>query len=70
MVVADAEISLTITGNGDVLEPYDGVIGATKLLVLLLQVLSQRLCISDLIFAIAIHPFCICGLTSFMRGPD
>lgn len=27
MVVADAEISLTITGNGDVLEPYDGVIG-------------------------------------------
>ncbi|KAL2621190.1 hypothetical protein R1flu_001395 [Riccia fluitans] len=27
MVVADSEISLTITGNGDVLEPYDGVIG-------------------------------------------
>eukprot|EP00245_Coleochaete_scutata_P004449 TRINITY_DN1707_c0_g1_i1.p1 TRINITY_DN1707_c0_g1~~TRINITY_DN1707_c0_g1_i1.p1 ORF type:complete len:273 (-),score=58.07 TRINITY_DN1707_c0_g1_i1:302-1120(-) len=27
MVVADADISLTITGNGDVLEPYDGVIG-------------------------------------------
>jgi len=27
MVVSDAEISLTITGNGDVLEPYDGVIG-------------------------------------------
>ncbi len=27
MVVADAEVSLTITGNGDVLEPYDGVIG-------------------------------------------
>eukprot|EP00897_Mesotaenium_endlicherianum_P010833 jgi/Mesen1/9779/ME000007S09838 len=27
MVVADAGVSLTITGNGDVLEPYDGVIG-------------------------------------------
>lgn len=27
MVVSDADISLTITGNGDVLEPYDGVIG-------------------------------------------
>ena len=27
MVVADAKQSLTITGNGDVLEPYDGVIG-------------------------------------------
>lgn len=27
MVVADAEQSLTITGNGDVLEPHDGVIG-------------------------------------------
>lgn len=28
MVVADAKQSLTITGNGDVLEPHDGVIGA------------------------------------------
>ena len=27
LVVADADTSLTITGNGDVLEPYDGVIG-------------------------------------------
>eukprot|EP00850_Spirogloea_muscicola_P007839 SM000040S14851 [mRNA] locus=s40:754270:767547:+ [translate_table: standard] len=27
MIVADEQISLTITGNGDVLEPYDGVIG-------------------------------------------
>ncbi|XP_024523343.1 uncharacterized protein LOC9637040 isoform X1 [Selaginella moellendorffii] len=27
MVVADAEISLTITGTGDVLEPYDGIVG-------------------------------------------
>ena len=27
MVVADAEQSLTITGNGDVLEPHDGIIG-------------------------------------------
>ena len=27
MVVADGETSLTITGNGDVLEPHDGVIG-------------------------------------------
>lgn len=33
MVVADAEISLTITGNGDVLEPYDGVIGMKMLLL-------------------------------------
>lgn len=33
MVVADAEISLTITGNGDVLEPYDGVIGMEMLLL-------------------------------------
>lgn len=33
MVVADAEISLTITGNGDVLEPYDGVIGTEMLLL-------------------------------------
>ena len=32
MVVADAEISLTITGNGDVLEPYDGVIGVNQTL--------------------------------------
>lgn len=27
MVVADAKESLTITGNGDVVEPHDGVIG-------------------------------------------
>mmetsp|Transcript_22272 Transcript_22272/g.36879 ORF Transcript_22272/g.36879 Transcript_22272/m.36879 type:complete len:223 (+) Transcript_22272:82-750(+) len=27
MIVADAQVSLTITGNGDVLEPTDGVIG-------------------------------------------
>lgn len=26
MVVADSDISLTITGNGDVLEPHDGVV--------------------------------------------
>ena len=31
MVVADAKQSLTITGNGDVLEPHDGVIGDTHL---------------------------------------
>jgi len=31
MIVSDAEISLTITGNGDVLEPYDGVIGMKTL---------------------------------------
>ena len=28
MIVADAKESLTITGNGDVVEPHDGVIGA------------------------------------------
>ncbi len=28
MVVADAKESLTITGNGDVVEPHDGVVGA------------------------------------------
>lgn len=27
MVVADASTSLTITGNGDIVEPYDGIIG-------------------------------------------
>ena len=27
MVVADKKQSLTITGNGDVLEPNDGIIG-------------------------------------------
>lgn len=27
MVVADQDVSLTITGNGDVLEPHDGIIG-------------------------------------------
>ena len=31
MVVADSKQSLTITGNGDVLEPHDGVIGAPAL---------------------------------------
>ena len=30
MVVADAKQSLTITGNGDVLEPHDGIIGTCK----------------------------------------
>lgn len=30
MVVADKKQSLTITGNGDVLEPHDGVIGARR----------------------------------------
>lgn len=30
MVVADAKQSLTITGNGDVLEPHDGIIGICK----------------------------------------
>ena len=38
MVVADDKQSLTITGNGDVLEPHDGIIGmSTALLILLLQ---------------------------------
>ena len=32
MVVADAKQSLTITGNGDVLEPHDGIIGLPSLL--------------------------------------
>jgi len=42
MVVADDKQSLTITGNGDVLEPHDGIIGmSTALLTLLLQ--SQHL---------------------------
>ena len=27
MIVADKEVSLTLTGNGDVLEPADGIIG-------------------------------------------
>ena len=27
MVVADAKESLTITGNGDVVEPHDGIVG-------------------------------------------
>jgi len=27
MIVADGKQSLQITGNGDVLEPHDGVIG-------------------------------------------
>jgi len=31
MVVADATTSLQITGNGDVLEPHDGIIGALSL---------------------------------------
>ena len=33
MVVADAEISLTITGNGDVLEPHDGLVGEELLYI-------------------------------------
>lgn len=32
MVVADSKQSLTITGNGDVLEPHDGVIGGVPAL--------------------------------------
>lgn len=31
MVVADRKQSLTITGNGDVLEPNDGIIGSAAL---------------------------------------
>ena len=27
MIVADAKQSLTITGNGDILEPHDGIVG-------------------------------------------
>jgi ATP-dependent HslUV protease, peptidase subunit HslV len=27
MIVADASVSLTLTGNGDVIEPEDGIIG-------------------------------------------
>jgi hypothetical protein len=30
MVVADQDVSLTITGNGDVLEPHDGIIGKKR----------------------------------------
>lgn len=30
MIVADAKCSLQITGNGDVLEPFDGIIGAQR----------------------------------------
>ena len=30
MIVADAKESLTITGNGDVVEPHDGVIGMSN----------------------------------------
>ena len=33
MVVADAKESLTITGNGDVVEPHDGVVGEPPNLV-------------------------------------
>ena len=70
MVVADAEISLTITGNGDVLEPYDGVIGANQTLgsvvtSIIIEVLYFRSYICNCHL-----PIWICGLTSFMRGPD
>lgn len=34
MVVADDKQSLTITGNGDVLEPHDGIIGERSALML------------------------------------
>lgn len=34
MVVADDKQSLTITGNGDVLEPHDGIIGERPALML------------------------------------
>ena len=37
MIVADDKQSLQITGNGDVLEPHDGIIGERMLLPL-----SQR----------------------------
>lgn len=32
MIVADAKQSLTITGNGDILEPHDGIIGVDNIL--------------------------------------
>lgn len=41
MVVADSKQSLTITGNGDVLEPHDGVIGAAARFVRCHSVLQQ-----------------------------
>lgn len=58
MVVSDADISLTITGNGDVLEPYDGVIGMIQDILLNRVVLSIlfrgikgfKLWISDVLF--------------------
>ena len=36
MIVADANQSLTITGNGDILEPHDGIIGKQMRLLMLL----------------------------------
>lgn len=45
MVVADAEISLTITGNGDVLEPYDGVIGENLSIYIVLSVHVSTCCV-------------------------
>ncbi len=44
MVVADAEVSLTITGNGDVLEPYDGVIGE-EISLITVCFASESLCL-------------------------
>ena len=29
MIVCDANVSVTLTGGGDVIEPVDGIIGAT-----------------------------------------
>jgi hypothetical protein len=48
MVVADAKESLTITGNGDVVEPHDGIVGE-----LCWGPLMQRPC-SDLYFGHAL----------------
>lgn len=54
MVVADAEISLTITGNGDVLEPYDGVIGMA-MLFLFCCALAFNLCYCIAIYYISLN---------------
>lgn len=35
MVVADKKESLTITGNGDVVEPHDGVVGELSTVTML-----------------------------------
>lgn len=40
MVVADDKQSLTITGNGDVLEPHDGIIGMQ--VAVLVSVVQQQ----------------------------